>query len=290
MASASTRSSLVVVARRDRRGLVPASCRAGIAIVLPVARARLLRCRSQAADRGRSTTRVARCALRRGCTAVAPRLDRPRGRARTRRSAALDRQQLRATRSGERVLQPQRRQRSTHRGRRCAGGPRADAGDGRPEQRRACAAARAARSCSRTVGRARRGRRREGREPRNGSSSTRRRARCGRPRVVEGLHPARHLVRPERDLHALRLRRRDGRGALQSDAASTRSRERVAFSGHERLRATVPPDGTSALLVARSQPADGRCVARFASRRRRSPAERPNRPLGLHFNSFTYRP
>ncbi len=102
-----------------------------------------------------------------------------------------------------------------------------------------------------------------------------------------GAAPRGHVVRPERDLHALRLHGRNGRRR----AAERRRALPGAFDAcgcwerrsRRRFRRTARPH----VLVAPLTPVDGRCVARFAVSPTKVPGPNDPRPLGLHFNSFT---
>jgi hypothetical protein len=77
--------------------------------------------------------------------------------------------------------------------------------------------------------------------------------------------------------------------ALQSDAALYQEPSTVRVLG-TKVTGTVPPDGRPHVLSASLTPVDGRCVARFAVSPTKVPGPNDPRPLGLHFNSFTYRP
>lgn len=107
--------------------------------------------------------------------------------------------------------------------------------------------------------------------------------------VVEGLHPADTWSGP-----SVTYTRFDCTGgtvavALQSDAALYQEPSTVRVLG-TKVTATVPPDGRPHVLAAPLSPVDGRCVARFAVSPTKVPGPNDPRPLGLHFNSFTYRP
>ena len=107
--------------------------------------------------------------------------------------------------------------------------------------------------------------------------------------LVEGLHPADTWSGP-----SVTYTRFDCTGgtvavALQSDAALYQEPSTVRVLGTN-VSGTVPPDGRPHVLVAPLAPVDGRCVARFAVSPTKVPGPNDPRPLGLHFNSFSYRP
>jgi hypothetical protein len=107
--------------------------------------------------------------------------------------------------------------------------------------------------------------------------------------LVEGLHPADTWSGP-----LVTYTRFDCDGgtvvvALQSDEALYEKPSRVRVLGTN-VSATVPPDGFAHVLFAPLRPVQGRCVARFAVSPTTVPGPNDPRPLGLHFNSFAYRP
>ena len=121
---------------------------------------------------------------------------------------AVDRQRLALLGLAERVLQPQRRPRLL-RGHADGGRAPRDEGDARPRHRRPPRRSRRAVRAHGRVRRARRGRRREGRRAQRLPVRGRSPAATGGAR--RRAAPCGHVVGPERDLHALRLRGRDGR-------------------------------------------------------------------------------
>jgi hypothetical protein len=76
---------------------------------------------------------------------------------------------------------------------------------------------------------------------------------------------------------------------LQSDPALYQEPSRVLVEGTD-IRARVPPDGRPHVLVAPLEASNGRCTVRFAISPTTVPGPNDPRPLGLHFNSLTYRP
>jgi hypothetical protein len=107
--------------------------------------------------------------------------------------------------------------------------------------------------------------------------------------LVEGLHPADTWSGP-----LVSYTRFDCDGgsvavSLQSDPALYQEPSTVRALGTA-ASARVPPDGRPHVLVAPLRAFDGRCYARFAVSPTRVPGPNDPRSLGLHFNSFTYRP
>jgi hypothetical protein len=107
--------------------------------------------------------------------------------------------------------------------------------------------------------------------------------------LVEGLHPADTWSGPSVTYTRFDCAAGTVAVALQSDVALYQEPSRVRVLG-TKVSATVPPDGFAHVLVAPLTPVEGRCVARFAISPTRAPGPNDPRLLGLHFNSFTYRP
>jgi hypothetical protein len=105
--------------------------------------------------------------------------------------------------------------------------------------------------------------------------------------LVEGLHPA--------DTWSGALvtyTRFDCEGgsvavALQSDPALYQEPSMVQAAGR---MASVPPDGRPHVFTVPLEARDNRCTARFSISPTVVPGPNDPRPLGLHFNSFTYTP
>jgi hypothetical protein len=105
--------------------------------------------------------------------------------------------------------------------------------------------------------------------------------------LVEGLHPADTWSGP-----TVTYTRFDCDGGtvaaeVQSDPALYQEPSRVRVGGRT---TSVPTDGEPHVVVAPLTPVDGRCVARFDVSPTRQPGPNDPRALGLHFNSFQYRP
>ncbi len=105
--------------------------------------------------------------------------------------------------------------------------------------------------------------------------------------LVEGLHPADTWSGP-----LVTYTRFDCEGgtvavALQSDPALYQEPSTVRSGSRS---AIVPPDGRPHVFAVPLAPRGGRCVARFSVSPTRVPGPNDPRPLGLHFNSFAYRP
>ena len=107
--------------------------------------------------------------------------------------------------------------------------------------------------------------------------------------LVEGLHPSDTWSGP-----LVRYTRFDCAGgsvavSLQSDPALYQQPSLVRAVGTG-VSTRVPPDGRAHVLVAPLEPVGGRCVARFRVTPTRVPGPKDPRRLGLHFNSFSYKP
>jgi hypothetical protein len=107
--------------------------------------------------------------------------------------------------------------------------------------------------------------------------------------LVEGLHPSDTWSGPLVDYTRFDCAGGTVAVSLQSDPALYQQPSRVRVAGTNVSR-TVPPDGRAHTLVAPLEPVGGRCVARFQVTPTRVPGPNDPRRLGLHFNSFSYRP
>jgi hypothetical protein len=105
--------------------------------------------------------------------------------------------------------------------------------------------------------------------------------------LVEGLHPADTWSGPR-----VTYTRFDCAGgmldvSLQGDRAFNRGPSTVRAAGRS---FTIPPDGRPHVVTVPLVPRNGRCAVRFFVSPVLVPGPQDPRPLGLHFNSFTYRP
>jgi hypothetical protein len=107
--------------------------------------------------------------------------------------------------------------------------------------------------------------------------------------LVEGLHPADTWSGPLVTYTRFGCDGGTVAVALQSDPALYQEPSTVRVLGTG-ASASVAPDGDPHVLVAPLKAFQGRCYARFSVSPTRVPGPNDPRPLGLHFNSFTYRP